>query len=300
MFGRGSGAAFSLSVFSCVVIGLFLTACERSDSSAGASNKISIQNTGSDTMVQIAQAWAEEYDKVKPSVSVEVAGGGSSVGIKDLVQGTVDIANCSRAMKPSEREQAIQNTKKTPIEFIVGYDGIGVYTHKDNPLKNITISQLAEIYKEDGTISKWSELGAEASFCPRDEIIRFSRQSNSGTYAFFRKAVLEKGDFKLGSRDMHGSKVVVDAVANTPCSVGYSGMGYKTHEVNFLAVKNTDDGEAFMPNAENVVNKNYPLARPLFVYTLGEPTGEVKAYLDWILSPDGQNILKDLGYVPVK
>ena len=299
---RQSSLALTLRLFACVSLTLVLVACGSGGPEGDASDGkggISIQNTGSDTMLQVAQAWSEAYGKVNANVSVEVAGGGSGVGIKDLMQGTVDIANCSRKIKPAEFQQAVQNTGKEPKEFIVGFDGIAVYAHPGNPLEDISLEQLAQIYKENGTMTTWSELGASAGFCPSDEIVRFSRQSNSGTYAFFRKAVLDKGDFKLGSRDMHGSKDVVDAVAHTACSIGYSGMGDKTDEVKVLAVKKTEGDKAYMPTIQNVLTKDYPIARPLFIYTLGEPEGEVKAYIDWILSPEGQKLLASEKYVPV-
>jgi phosphate transport system substrate-binding protein len=303
MQGSRIHGALTAQLFACVMVTLLVSACSpKSDEGGNTETGSAIQNTGSDTMVNVAQAWAESYRKVKSSVSVEVSGGGSGAGIKDLIQGTVHIANCSRAMKASERQQAIANNPgREPKEYTVGYDGIGVYVHKDNPLETITLAQLADIYKEGGTITKWSELGVDASkFCSSDTIVRFSRQSNSGTYQFFREAVLAKGDFKLGSNDLHGSKDVVEAVGTTPCSIGYSGMGYKTDHVKFVNVAKKDGEPASAPTAETVLSEAYPIARPLLMYTLGEPTGEVKTYLDWIFSPDGQVILEENGYVPLE
>ena len=309
MLGSRARAAFPLSVLLCLVVGLFVTACQPSGGSSSTSGsgstvdaaKKAIQNTGSDTMLNVAQAWSEAYLKVKPGISVEISGGGSGVGIKDLIQGTVHIANCSRMIKSSERTQAIQNTGKEPQEFIVGYDGIGIYVHRDNPLTEITLGQLADIYKESGTTAKWSQLGVDsAKFCASDDIVRFSRQSNSGTYQYFRAAVLAKGDFKLGSNDLHGSKDVVEAVGTTACGIGYSGMGYKTDHVSFLGVAQAAGEIPYQPTTENVLNGNYAIARPLLMYTLGEPTGEIKEYLDWIFSPAGQKILEENGYVPLK
>jgi phosphate transport system substrate-binding protein len=257
-----------------------------------------IQNTGSDTLVNLAQAWAEEYAQVEPRVSVEVSGGGSGVGIAALIDGTVDIANCSRRFEPREIEEARKNTRKEPVEFVVGYDALAVYVNKSNSIDQITLDQLAEIYAENGRITRWSQLGAKVP-AGADEIIRISRQSNSGTYMYFREAVLgKKRDFKLGSRDMHGSKDVVELVANTPATIGYSGMGYSTPDVKMLRVARKSGDAAFAPTVENTLNHTYPIARPLYMYTLGNPTGAVKKYLDWIHSDAGQKIVVRSGYVP--
>ncbi len=162
-----------------------------------------IQVKGSDTMVNLAQAWAEQYKHVAPNVSVEVSGGGSGVGIAALIKGTIDIANASRNMKPGELEQAKKNTGKEPKEFVVGYDALAIYVHKDNPLNEITMEQIAQIYEEGGTISKWSQLGVKIPGTSDDSIIRISRQSSSGPYEFLREHVLKNKDFKNGSRDMN-------------------------------------------------------------------------------------------------
>ncbi len=259
-----------------------------------------IKNKGSDTMVNLAQAWAEVYSDISDTVSVEVSGGGSGTGVAALINGTVDIANCSRQIKPKEKEEATKNTGKEPIEFIVGYDALAIYVHKDNPLNEITIPQLAEIYGEEGTITRWDQLGIANSGCRSDKIIRISRQSNSGTYFYFREALLGKErDFESGSLDLHGSKDVVEVIGRTHCAIGYSGMGYATDHVKMLKVATTADQPYYAPNLENVIAKTYPIARPLYMYSLGEPTGEAKAYLDWILSDEGQKIVEELGFVPV-
>jgi phosphate transport system substrate-binding protein len=262
-------------------------------------NKTVIQNTGSDTMVNLAQAWAEEYAAVEPAVSVEVSGGGSGTGIAALINGTLDIANCSRRVELQEIEQAKKNTGKEPHEYTVGYDALAVYVHKSNPLGEIGLDQLAEIYGEGGKITKWSQLGVSMPG-GADEIIRVSRQSNSGTYYYFREAILGKGrDFRLGSRDMQGSKDVVELVSKTPGAIGYSGMGYATSEVKTLRLAKKSGDRSFAPTVENTLNHTYPIARPLFMYTLGEPSGPVKRYIDWVLSPAGQKIVIQSGYVPL-
>ena len=260
-----------------------------------------IKNKGSDTMVNLAQAWAEMYTGITSATSVEVSGGGSGTGIAALINGTVDIANCSRQIKPAESEQAAQNTGKVPQEFIVGYDALAVYVHHGTPIDKITIPQLAEIYGENGTITQWSQLGIEHSECPSDKIIRISRQSNSGTYFYFREALLGKSrDFRIGSLDLHGSKDVVEVIGRTPCAMGYSGMGYATSEVKMLRIATDTGAPYYAPTLENVLAKTYPIARPLYMYSLGEPTGEIKVYLHWILSAEGQQIVEKLGFVPLE
>jgi phosphate transport system substrate-binding protein len=250
-------------------------------------------------MVNLAQAWAEEYARVAPGVSVEVSGGGSGTGIAALSSGTVDIANCSRRFEPTEIAQAKKNTGKDPHEIMVGFDALAVYVHKNNPMNEITIDQLAEIYAEGGKITKWSQLGVTMP-AGADEIIRVSRQSNSGTYFYFREAILGKGrDFRLGSRDMQGSKDVVELVANTPQAIGYSGMGYNTPSVKALRISKKTGETAYPPTVETTLNHTYPIARPLFMYTLGEPAGATKQYIDWVLSPAGQKIVVTSGYVPL-
>lgn len=283
-----------LTVMLCAAA--LLVNCGKKDGKTAEKEKASIQVKGSDTMVNVAQAWAEEYTKVAPDVEVEVSGGGSGVGIAALEKGTIDIADASRNMKPEEFALARKNTGKEPKEFIVGFDAMAVYINKDNPVNEITIDQLRQIFAEGGTITKWSQLGVKIPGVNDDEIVRVSRQSSSGTYEFFREHVLKNIDFKLGSRDMNGSKEVVELISNTKTAIGYSGMGYATGAVKMLNIKT--DGGSFAPTVENTVNKSYPLARSLQMYTLGEPRGAVKTYIDWILSDAGQNILQDNGYVP--
>ena len=264
--------------------------------------KRAIQNIGSDTMVNLAQAWAEDFKKIRRDVSVEVAGPGSAVGIANLINGTADLVNSSRKMSAGEMAQAKNNNPgKEPREFIVGFDGLAVYVHKDNPLEELTLEQIGEIYKMRGTADKWSQLGVDAKkICSSDEIVRYSRQSNSGTYKYFQEAVLHKGDFRSGSLDLHGSKDVVEAVGKTPCSIGYSGMAYKTPEVKFVKVAKKKGDPALAPSNETVLSGAYPIARPLLLYTLGEPAGDLKDYIDWILSPAGQEVIAKVGYTPLK
>jgi phosphate transport system substrate-binding protein len=218
-----------------------------------------------------------------------------------LIDGFVDIAASSRKMSQKEIARAKQNHGVEPVEFIVGLDALAVYVHKDNPLSSISIEELAEIYGDAGKIEKWSQLGIDYKACDSDKIVRVSRQNNSGTYVYFREAVVgENRDFKLGSIDQNGSKDVVVLVGKTACAIGYSGMAYATPEVKMLSIAKKKGAEAVAPTSENASNGSYPIARPLFLYTKGEPEGAVKEYLDWILAAQGQKVVADVGYVPNK
>ena len=259
-----------------------------------------IQNKGSDTLVNVAQAWAEEYRKVDENVAVAVTGGGSGTGIAAMINGTVDIANASRKMKEKEINLA-KERGQNPIEHVVGYDALAVFIHQDNPLDEVTIEQLAEIYGEDGATENWGDLGIEVPGCKDNTMVLVSRQNNSGTYAYFRKAVLGKArDYKLGTRDMHGSKDVVDLVEKTPCAIGYSGLAYATDHIKMPCVSKTAGDSCVAPSVQSASDGSYPIARPLLMYTNGEPEGAVKAYLDWILSDTGQCIIQKKGYAPIR
>jgi phosphate transport system substrate-binding protein len=288
-----------LTLGAMVVFALGCSKKADESSSAEGAAKVTIQNAGSDTMVNLAQAWSEEYSKVMPDVSVEVSGGGSGTGIAALINGTADVVNSSREMSPEEKEKATQSAGgQAPQEYIAGYDALAVYVHKDNPLNEIGVDQLSEIYGEGGKIEKWSQLGAKNTVCPSDKIIRVSRQSNSGTYVYFREHVVGR-DYKLGQTDLHGSKDVVDLVGKTPCAIGYSGLAYATPEVKKLLVAKKAGETAYEANVENTLNKAYPIARPLYIYTHGVPNEAVKKYIDWILSDAGQQVVESIGYVPL-
>ena len=254
---------------------------------------------GSDTMVNLAQAWAEKYHQKHPDVSVQVLGGGSGVGIASLIDGNCDLANASREIEPKEIARVKARRGVEPKTHVVGHDALAVYVHKDNPLDSISIEELAEIYGEGGRFTRWSQLGVKM---PGDDtIVRVSRQNSSGTYAYFREAILGKGrDYKLGSIDQSGSKDVVALVSRTPNAIGYSGMGYATPEVKMLKVSKRKGEPGVAPTVENAKKGAYPITRALYIYTAGEPSGLAKEHLDWILSPEGQKVVVELGYVPAK
>jgi len=276
-------------MFGALLVLLVALACGGADG-----RRTVIQNKGSDTIVFVALAWAEIYGDVNPSVAVAVTGGGSGTGISAMVNGTVDIANTSRAMTEGEIEEA-RSRGIDPIEHVVGFDALAVFLHPDNPLDALSISQLAEIYGEGGAYEAWSDLGVSIPGCSSDEIIRVSRQNNSGTYAYFKEAVLGQDEYKPGSLDMNGSSEVVDLVGNTPCAIGYSGLAYANEIVEMPCIL-TDRGDCVSPSAESAIDGSYPIARPLFMYTAGEPTGMIKEYMDWILGEAGQCILVDKGF----
>ena len=288
-----------------LMAGLLSAGCGKKDqassgSGASAGQVTAVQNIGSDTMVNLAQAWAEVYHKVDPTVSVEVSGGGSGVGVSALINGTCDIANSSRKLEKEEEEKAtLKYGGKHPEEFLVGYDALAIYVHPSNPLKEISVEQLSELFKEGGKINKWSELGITVPG-GTDEIVRVSRQNNSGTYHYFREHVVgKKNDFKKGSRDMSGSKDVVELVANTPSALGYSGLGYRTDKVKIVNVSKKTGEPAITPSIETTLNETYPIARPMFMYTPPGANEKVKKYLNWVRSPAGQKIVVESGYVPL-
>ena len=258
-----------------------------------------LQNKGSDTLVNVAQAWAEAYQGVNPDVAVAVSGGGSGTGIAAMINGTVDIANASRSMKDKEIKLA-KEKGQNPVEHVVGFDALAVFVHKDNPMDNISFEQLEAIYGRGKKASKWSDLGVTIPGCKDGEIVVVSRQNNSGTYAYFKDTVLgKKGKFRQGTLDMHGSKDVVDLVEKTPCAIGYSGLAYATDHVKMGCISK-DGGACVSPSVATASDGSYPIARPLFMYTNGEPQGDVKAYMDWIMSDEGQCIIYNKGYAPAK
>jgi len=272
---------------------------DRSSSPGATAERVTIQNKGSDTMMILAQAWAEEYELANPHVDIEVSGGGSGAGFAALARGTIDMANASRDISPEEAAQAAKNNGRLPKEFIVGYDALAVYVHKDNPLTELSIEQLAAIFAEGGKTTKWSDLGITIPG-GHDEIVRVSRQSSSGSYEFFREHILNKKDFKLGSRDMNGSQEVVELIASTPTAIGYSGMGYnEPGRVKMLKVRPREGAPPVEPSVATTITRQYPLARSLQVYTIGTPRGELEKYIDWILSDAGQRIVAKCGYVPL-
>ena len=283
-------------IISSIIIALGLLA-----NSTRAADQNVIRVKGSDTMVQLATAWAEAYHKIKPNLNVDANGGGSGTGFAALQNDTTDICNASREIKKEEIEKTKKATGKDVKEFVVAYDALAIYTNPKNPLKEISIEELREIWAEGGKITSWEEI--EPNF--KGKIVLFGRQNNSGTYDYLREHVCGKTpegkqrEFRGGISEMNGSSEVIENVAKTPRAMGYSGMGYKTDKVNWLKVSKKKGEPGIAPGIEVARNGTYPIARKLYIYTAGEPSGEVKAYIDWILSPAGQKIVEHEGFVPL-
>jgi len=270
-----------------------MTAC------GGGDKRQLIQNKGSDTLVNVAQAWAEAYQTVDPSVMVAVSGGGSGTGLAALINGTVDIANASRSIEPREIALARKGGRE-PVEHVVGYDALAVFLHPNNPIDTLSLEQLAQIYGDGGKYTHWTDLGVEVPGCADQTIIVVSRQNNSGTYEYFRETTLGKGDYRLGTRDMNGSKDVVDLVENTPCAIGYSGLAYATDRVKMACIAEHTGGDCVKPSEATASDRSYPIARPLYMYTNGQPEGAIARYLGWVMSDAGQCIIMKKGYAPVR
>jgi len=282
---------FPILLSAASLVALSLSSCGR-----GSDAGTTINVAGSDTMLQVGLSWADAYKQVDPDVAVSIAGEGSSTGFKALIDSTAQIAHSSRAIKDSEAEKIKAATGTDAVEHIVGWDGIAVYMHKDNPVKSLSLPQLKEIWAEGGSISNWNQVGGADA-----EIKRFGRSNSSGTYGYFQKAVLGSGnEYKADTAASPGSSAVVESCVTTPSAIGYSGMSYKIDEVGWLLISSEDGGEPVEPTIENVKAKKYPIARPLYIYTVGEPTGKTKEYLDWIKSDAGQAVVAEQGFVPYK
>ena len=255
-----------------------------------------IENKGSDTLVNLALAWAETFMHAHPDIRISVTGGGSGTGIAAMINGTVSIANASREMKPEEIAAARANGID-PIEFVVARDAIAVVVNLSNPIERLTLKQISEIYT--GKITNWKEVGGEDR-----PIVLLSRESNSGTYIYFLENVIRGGDSKsklLFSPDtllMPSSEGISSEIRQNPNALGYDGLGYVTPDLKVIAVAKNENGPYVSPSVETVNNGSYPIARPLFMYTAGKPAGQIRAYLDWILS-GGQALVTKLGFVPL-
>jgi phosphate transport system substrate-binding protein len=255
-----------------------------------------IENKGSDTLVNLALAWAERYMKEHPEVRISVTGGGSGTGIAALINGTVHLANASRDMK-NEEVQAAKANGITPVEFVVARDAIAVVVNPSNPVNGLTIQQISDIYT--GKITNWRQLGGEDR-----PIVLLSRESNSGTYVYLLENVIRMGDpkskllFSPETLLMPSSEGISTEIRQNPNAIGYDGLGYVTHDQKVLAVAREANGAYTLPSAATVNDGSYPVSRPLYMYTAGEPSGQIKTYLDWVLGP-GQSLINKLGFVPL-
>ncbi|MBI5021808.1 MAG: phosphate ABC transporter substrate-binding protein [Ignavibacteriales bacterium] len=247
---------------------------------------------GSDTMVIIAQRWAELYMSKHPDVTVQVTGGGSGVGISALINGTTDICNASRPMKKSEKEKLKQRFNTLGVEIKVAKDGLAIYVRENNPVTELTLQQLKDIYT--GNITNWKQVGG-----PDAKIIVYGRENSSGTYVYFKDNVLDSEDFAPSVQTLPGTAAVVNAVSKDKYGIGYGGEAY-AKGINILKVKKDANSTAYPPTEENVKSGDYPISRYLYMYTRSRPTGVMKEYIDWILSKEGQEIVTKVGYFPVK
>jgi len=286
-----------------LLLGILVSnACAPAGPASGATLKTgdvqTIQNKGSDTIVNLALAWAETYTAQHPEVRIAVTGGGSGTGIAALINGTVDIANASRAMKPEELERARANGVE-PVEHVIAADAIAVVVHPSNPIDGLTIDQLSDIFS--GQVTNWWEVGGEDR-----PIVLLSRESNSGTHIYFLEEVVrkgEKGNQALFSPDtllMPSSEGISHEIRQNPNAIGYDGLGYVTEDQKTLAVAIRAGEPYVLPAIATVKDGSYPIARSLYMYTNGQPTGVIKDYLDWILSDEGQAIVRELGFVPLR
>ena len=286
-----------LVIFLCLSI--LITSCgpESSSVTASDSQEQYIENKGSDTIVNLALAWAERYQDEHADVRISVTGGGSGTGIAALINGTVDIANASRQIKSEEVDQAKANGVD-PLEHVIARDAIAVIVNPENPVSQLTLQQISDIYS--GKINNWSEVGGEDR-----PIVRLSRETNSGTHVYFLETVLRLGskeDKTLFSTDtllLPSSEGIIAEVRQNPNAIGYDGLGYVPKDLKMIAIAKEAGGDYVLPSIPTVNDKSYPIARDLYMYTNGEPTGIVKTYLDWIHSDEAQQIVAELGFVPV-
>jgi len=281
-----------------LLCGLVMAGCAgRASAQVDSSRAATIENIGSDTMVNLALAWAEAYQTKRPAVRISVTGGGSGTGIAALINGTADIANASRAMKSEEIQQAEANGIR-PYEIEVARDALAVVVHPANPVDALTLRQIADIFS--GKITNWQAVGGQ-----NRPIVLLSRETNSGTHVYFLEEVIrlgDKNDKTLFSPDtllLPSSEGITAEIRQNPNAIGYDGLGYVTPDVKTIGVAEEPGAPFVQPGIASVDAGRYPIARPLFVYTRGEPAGAIKDYIDWILGQDGQAIVAQLGFVPL-
>jgi phosphate transport system substrate-binding protein len=287
-------------LISTLLILILTTSCGPASSAEAASDSSAayIENKGSDTIVNLALAWAEKYQGDHPEVRISVTGGGSGTGIASLINGTVDIANASRQIKGEEVDEAKSNGID-PLEHIIARDAIAVIVNPENPVNELTLQQISDIYS--GKINNWQEVGGEDR-----PIVRLSRETNSGTHVYFLEVVLRLGSkedktlFSTNTLLLPSSEGIIAEVRQNPNAIGYDGLGYVPKDLKTIAIAKEDGGEYVLPSIPTVNDKTYPIARDLYMYTNGKPTGIVKEYLDWIRSSEAQEIVAELGFVPVK
>jgi phosphate transport system substrate-binding protein len=252
-------------------------------------SKITVK--GSDTMVILAQKWAEIYMKKNPSTTIQVTGGGSGVGITALINGTTDICNASRPMKQTEIEKLKARYNTLGVEIPCARDGITIFLNEANKVSDLTLKQLSDIYL--GKTKNWKEVGGADA-----EIRLYGRENSSGTYVYFHDEVV-KGDYASTVQSLPGTAAVVNAVKKDVNGIGYGGAAYAVG-VKHAKVKKDANSQAYDATAETIGKGEYPITRFLYMYLRNRPTGETKKYIDWILGPEGQSVVTEIGYFPVK
>ena len=283
--------------FLCVIV-LVVSSCGTGSATGPAIPPANyIKNEGSDTLVNLVLAWAEQYQQEHPEIQISVTGGGSGTGITALINGTIDIANASRAMAADEINAA-ESAKFEPIQFVVARDAIAVIVNPTNPVSRLTLKQISDIYK--GLITNWKEVGGEDR-----PIIKLSRESNSGTHVYFLENVIRLGsktDKSIFSADtllLPSSEGIIAEVSDNPNAIGYDGLGYVSPQVKVIAIAKDEQGPEIIPSVESVNNGTYPMSRQLYMYTHGQPEGIVLDYIHWIQSDEAQQIVTELGFVPI-
>jgi len=293
----------NLSLFASILLSLVVVACsgrhERgeepggegsSETTEGQGQGATLTIKGSDTMVILAQRWAEAFMAANPGTTLQVSGGGSGTGIAALINGTVDLADASRPMKDREKTQIQERRHGEAHEIPVALDALAVYVHDDNPVTTLTIPQLKQIFR--GEVTNWNQVGGSDA-----AIVLYGRENNSGTYAYFKEHVLEDLDFAAETQSLPGTAAVINAVSHDAGGVGYGGIAY-AHGVHTVSVA-VEGGQPVEPNMQNAVDRSYPLSRFLYVYSVGEPTGLAQRYVEFMLSSAGQALVENVGYYPL-
>ena len=283
---RGKLKPFIVIIFIFVIILFFVFS---------GSDRVKIKQKGSDTMLELAQIWAEEYVKINHNVTISISGGGSGTGIAQLINNQIDIADASRPIKQNELDNA-KSKGVIPVEFRTCIDGIAIITNKNLKINEISINELRGIY--NGSIKNWKNING-----PNLKITVYGRQSNSGTFAFFQEYVLKNDDYRVDMQPLNGNAQIVDAVIGDEEGIGYVGIAYaekRSDELNILKVKKSINEQGILPTIENITTGSYPISRYLYIYTNGNPTGEIADYVKWILNRfGGQRVVENLGFVPL-